>query len=130
MISVITYIYKTNHSSITYVCYDHYLGCAGYGFKHNTVGSHITRAALIYMQNQIEPGHCCPIVMTAAAIPVLKRINGMEDDVDKILSQKYDPRNLPIQHKDGMLSMLSIIYISSTINPIVSMIYIYIISLI
>jgi len=37
-------------------------------------GAHVSRAALIYMQNQVEPGHCCPLVMTAAAVPVLARL--------------------------------------------------------
>lgn len=55
------------------------------------------------MQNQIEPGHCCPIVMTAAAIPLFKRTKGMQAYIDKILIQKYDPRNLPIHQKDGII---------------------------
>ena len=54
-------------------------GCAGYGYKHQTelgLGSHVARAGLIYMANQLEPGHCCPVVMTAAAIPVLNNSVG------------------------------------------------------
>ena len=33
---------------------------------------HLVRAGLMYIQNQVEPGHCCPLVMTSAAIPILQ----------------------------------------------------------
>lgn len=82
-------------------------GCAAHGFKHNIAGAHVTRAALIYMENQIEPGHCCPIVMTAAAIPVFNRASGVQNWTDKILTQKYDPRNLPISEKEGVIMGMS-----------------------
>lgn len=82
-------------------------GCAAHGFKNNTAGAHVTRAALIYMQNQIEPGHCCPIVMTAAAIPVFNRASGVQDWTDKILTQRYDPRDLPISEKTGITMGMS-----------------------
>jgi putative acyl-CoA dehydrogenase len=77
-------------------------GCAAHGFKHNTSGSHVTRAALIYMENQVEPGHCCPIVMTAAAIPVFQRYEGVQQYANQIMNQKYDPRNLPMAEKTGI----------------------------
>jgi putative acyl-CoA dehydrogenase len=82
-------------------------GCAAHGFKHNTPGSHLSRAALIYMENQVEAGHCCPIVMTAAAIPVLQRHAGFETHVEKLLSHKYDPRNVPMSEKAGITMGMS-----------------------
>jgi putative acyl-CoA dehydrogenase len=60
------------------------------------------RAALIYLENQLEAGHCCPIVMTAAAIPVFQRVSHIpwiKSFVDKILVQDYDGSNAPIEHK-------------------------------
>jgi len=49
-------------------------GATSYGYNRavgeDQLNGHITRAGLIYMQNQLEPGHCCPLVMTAACIPV------------------------------------------------------------
>lgn len=78
-------------------------GSAGYGFKNQaTHGAQIMRAAIIYMENQVEPGHCCPITMTAAAIPVLQRSTHSDWSkllLDRILTCDYDPRNLPIQDK-------------------------------
>ena len=55
--------------------------------------------ALVYMENQLEPGHCCPIVMTSAAIPVLRRISGSGGPLDplfvqKLATQEYDGRGL------------------------------------
>lgn len=32
----------------------------------------------MYMQNQAEQGHCCPLVMTSAALPILQKISKKE----------------------------------------------------
>jgi putative acyl-CoA dehydrogenase len=45
-------------------------------------GAHVVRASHMYMQNQIEAGHCCPLVMTHAAIPLFKS-NALPDTVAK-----------------------------------------------
>lgn len=80
-------------------------GCAAHGFLVNNPGSHLTRCATVYMENQLENGHCCPITMTAAVIPVLQRVADQvpfaKTIVDKILQQQYDPRNVPIEQKLG-----------------------------
>ena len=34
-------------------------------------GAHVARAGAFYMAAQMEAGHCCPITMTNAAVPVL-----------------------------------------------------------
>ncbi len=74
--------------------------------------SHVVRAGLMYMQNQVEPGHCCPLVMTSAVIPVLQaaqdQSNGTRDSTDvsywleKLLSGKYDGSNQPMEAKEGV----------------------------
>ena len=49
-------------------------GTTSYGYNQaigeDQLNGHIARAGLIYMQNQLEPGHCCPLVMTSACVPV------------------------------------------------------------
>ncbi|WP_171127086.1 MULTISPECIES: acyl-CoA dehydrogenase family protein [unclassified Ruegeria] len=35
-------------------------------------GGHTTHAAMVYMASQVEPGHCCPLTMTYAAIPAIE----------------------------------------------------------
>lgn len=77
-------------------------GVVSYGFNKQEKGSHLVRAALIYMENQLEPGHCCPLVMTQAAIPVLKRLPQMNYILDKIYASNYDPSNKPIEEKLGV----------------------------
>lgn len=81
-------------------------GTCGYGFKNKTPGSQMMRAAMIYMQNQLEAGHCCPLVMTAAGIPVLQRVAKaspwLRTFVDKIFTYEYDPTNAPIESKRGV----------------------------
>ncbi len=54
-------------------------------------GAHAVRAALFYMTSQVEPGHCCPITMTHAAIPVLETMGGAgEDWLEKAKVAAYD----------------------------------------
>ena len=90
-------------------------GTTSYGYtndwKENGDG-HLVRASLMYMQNQVEPGHCCPLVMTSAVIPVLQAEaqgqSGAKDSTDvsywvkKLLSGKYDSSNQPIEAKEGV----------------------------
>ena len=66
-------------------------------------GAHVARAAGSYLQGQVEAGHGCPITMTFAAIPTLR----LQPELaalwePKITSRVYDPRNVPVQHKQGL----------------------------
>ena len=84
-------------------------GVASYGYNNelSSPNAHLTRGALLYMQNQVEPGICCPIVMTNAAIPVLRRVPGLEKVVDKLCHQSYDSRDVPIEQKTGITAGMS-----------------------
>lgn len=33
---------------------------------------------MVYLASQTEPGHCCPLTMTYAATPVLRRAEGLD----------------------------------------------------
>jgi putative acyl-CoA dehydrogenase len=61
------------------------------------------------MENQLEPGHCCPIVMTSAAIPVLRRAPGNIDTsyVKKLKCQQYDSRDIPMSEKASVTAGMS-----------------------
>ena len=66
-------------------------------------GAHVARAAKSYLQSQVEAGHGCPITMTFAAIPALR----LQPDLaaiwePKITSRIYDPRNVPVEQKQGV----------------------------
>lgn len=64
---------------------------------------HVTRAALFYMQTQVEAGHGCPISMTLAARPTLeKQADIAAEWLPRVYSRDYDPRNIPAADKRGV----------------------------
>lgn len=65
-------------------------------------GGHTTHAAMVYMASQVDPGTCCPMTMTYAAVPALRADPALEDLWrPKLLSRDYDPRVLPLSEKRG-----------------------------
>lgn len=82
-------------------------GCSGYGFGRNEPGSHVVRCALIYMENQLEPGHCCPLTMTTAAVPVLQQHEHYKSWAKKLTHQDYDPRDIPMTEKEAITAGMS-----------------------
>jgi len=65
-------------------------------------GGHATHAAMVYLASQVEPGHCCPLTMTYAAVPVISAADGISDAWrPKALSRTYDPSLRPIAQKSG-----------------------------
>ncbi|MBK4215330.1 acyl-CoA dehydrogenase family protein [Paracoccus caeni] len=65
-------------------------------------GGHQAHAAMVYLASQVEPGHCCPLTMTNAAVPVLAQADLPGDWHGKALSRDYDPRVLPMAEKAGV----------------------------
>jgi putative acyl-CoA dehydrogenase len=65
-------------------------------------GGHATHAAMVYMASQIDPGICCPMTMTYAAVPALRADAALEAEWrPALLSRDYDPRVLPLPEKRG-----------------------------
>ena len=66
-------------------------------------GGHAAHAAMVYLLTQVEPGVCCPMTMTYAAIPAL---DADPDLAAKwrpgLLSTAYDGRSLPAAQKSGL----------------------------
>ncbi|MFC5569484.1 acyl-CoA dehydrogenase family protein [Lysobacter yangpyeongensis] len=77
-------------------------GVAGLSWQQAQAGSHVARAALSYLHGQVEPGSSCPLTMTHAAVPVLRREPGLHEWADKAVAPAYDPRNVPIGGKRGV----------------------------
>lgn len=78
-------------------------GVASYGYNNSsTSGSHVVRAGLCFMNNQIEQGHQCPVTMTSAVYPVLKKSPYCQEWAEKVCVQDYDPRNVPISEKKAI----------------------------
>jgi putative acyl-CoA dehydrogenase len=63
-------------------------------------GSHVRHAAMIYMLSQVEPGVCCPMTMTYAAVPALAA-----DDAlgalwrPRLTARAYDPSPRAVAEK-------------------------------
>lgn len=71
-------------------------------------GAHVARAAAYHMYAQVENGTQCPLTMTYAAVPVVRRqapTSPWLRDVwlPRLLSRQYDPRFVPIEQKSGAL---------------------------
>lgn len=66
-------------------------------------GAQVARAAKYYLMAQVEAGHGCPITMTSAAIPTLKRQADLYQQwAPKILNSQYDSRNISHTLKDSV----------------------------
>ena len=63
-------------------------------------GANVARAGAFYMAAQMEAGHCCPITMTNAAVPVLLQQPDIAAEwVPRILPYAYDPSFAPAEGK-------------------------------
>lgn len=66
-------------------------------------GANVARAAFEYMQVQVEAGHGCPLTMSFAAVPTLRKQGKIAEMWEPLLtSRHYDPRNLPVSQKRGV----------------------------
>ncbi|HEY8373781.1 MAG TPA: isovaleryl-CoA dehydrogenase [Pseudonocardiaceae bacterium] len=71
-------------------------------------GAHVTRAAGFYLWSQVEAGHGCPISMTYAAVPVLRREPDLAATYEPGLrSRDYDPGLREPTGKSGLLAGMS-----------------------
>ena len=77
-------------------------GVASLSWAQPEPGAHVARAALSYLHYQAEPGSSCPLTMTHAAVPVLRREPALRDWADKAMSTCYDGRDLPMADKPGI----------------------------
>ena len=71
-------------------------------------GAMVARAAAYLMHAEVENGTQCPLTMTFAAFPVLRRyaaaVPGLAADwLPRIVSRDYDPRGLPVAAKASAL---------------------------
>ncbi|WP_352309788.1 isovaleryl-CoA dehydrogenase [Psychrobacter sp. W2-37-MNA-CIBAN-0211] len=78
-------------------------GMSSFAWRHeNREGSHVARAAVMYLGSQADAGFGCPMSMTYAAIPALRHAPALAEKwLPKLLSAEYDPRSLPMEQKTG-----------------------------
>jgi len=77
-------------------------GVAGLSWHQPRAGAHVARAALSYLHHQVEAGTSCPLTMTHAAVPVLRREPALREWADKAAAPQYDPRDVAIGDKAGI----------------------------
>ncbi|UNK43865.1 acyl-CoA dehydrogenase family protein [Luteimonas sp. S4-F44] len=77
-------------------------GVAGLSWAQPVPGAHVARAALAYLHHQADAGTSCPLTMTHAAVPVLRREPRLRPWADKVAAMRYDARDVPIDDKAGV----------------------------
>jgi putative acyl-CoA dehydrogenase len=67
-------------------------------------GAHVARAALMLLASQNEAGHTCPVSMTYAVVPALRKQPELAREWEPpIHTRRYDPRACPVAEKSGAL---------------------------
>ena len=67
--------------------------------------AHLTRAAGFYLWGQVEQGHCCPISMSYAVLPALRRSPAVAELFEsRLVARNYDFGLRPPQEKSGLLA--------------------------
>ena len=62
----------------------------------------VARAAKYFLQTQVEAGHGCPVTMTFACVPTLRKQPDLAAEwLPRVLSREYDPANAPAATKRG-----------------------------
>jgi putative acyl-CoA dehydrogenase len=79
---------------------------AGYSalpWTSDEAGGHAAHAAMVYLLTQVEPGVCCPMTMTYAAVPALAATPALAARWRPgALSARYDPSSRPASEKAGL----------------------------
>ena len=92
--------FHPNYHAVMEAAIEH--GVAGLSWRDGRPGAHAARAALSYLHYQVEPGTSCPLTMTHAAVPVLRREPTLREWADKAIAPHYDPGEKPIGDKAGV----------------------------
>ncbi len=67
-------------------------------------GCYVARAVLVMLRHQIDEGTSCPLTMTFAVVPSLRRQPDLDAEWEpRILRNSYDRRFIPALHKRGVL---------------------------
>lgn len=65
--------------------------------------AHVRRAALFYLHAQTEAGSLCPVTMTFAAIPAIKKESWFGHLSPHLFGREYDASDQPLEGKTGMM---------------------------
>jgi putative acyl-CoA dehydrogenase len=79
-------------------------GVSSFAWRNqNRLGAHVARMALSYLHNQADQGTSCPLTMTYACVPTLRRQPELAQQwLPLINSSIYDSRFIPAPQKKGV----------------------------
>ncbi|MGM0986543.1 MAG: acyl-CoA dehydrogenase family protein [Pseudomonadota bacterium] len=93
--------YHPAYHELMHLAIDH--GWHAVAWQEEGGGGHQAHVAALYLLTQAEPGFCCPVTMTHAALPVLRQTPAIETHwTPGLLAWDYDPRTLPAGEKSGL----------------------------
>ena len=73
-------------------------------WAHPRAGANVARAAAFMLFAQVEPGHACPISMTHAVVPALRRQPELADVwLPRVFGRGYDGRLVDAANSPGAL---------------------------
>jgi putative acyl-CoA dehydrogenase len=73
-------------------------------WREPRAGAHAARAAAFYVWSQVEGGHGCPVSMTYAAVPALRKQPDLAAEWEPLMTTlDYDPGLRPHSSKRGVL---------------------------
>jgi putative acyl-CoA dehydrogenase len=73
-------------------------------WRESRPGAHAARAAAFYVWSQVEGGHGCPVSMTYAAVPALRKQEDLAATWEPLMTTlEYDPGLRPATTKRGAL---------------------------
>ena len=79
-------------------------GLHGSPWAEDRAGAHVARAGAFYLWSQVEAGHGCPVSMTYASVPTLRRQPELAATWEPlVVSRQYDPGLRPVSEKAGVL---------------------------
>ena len=83
-------------------------GLHAFPWRDERPGAHTARAAGLYVWGQAEAGHCCPVSMTYAIVPALRRAPDLAKQFEPLLTAtSYDPGLRPPLTKRGLTAGMS-----------------------
>jgi putative acyl-CoA dehydrogenase len=84
------------------------LGLHGAAWRDDRAGAHVARAATFFVWGQTDPGHGCPISMTYAVVPALRKAPELAAQYEPLLtSAVYEPALAPPLSKAGLIAGMS-----------------------
>ncbi|WP_136248370.1 acyl-CoA dehydrogenase family protein [Halomonas borealis] len=93
--------YHPAYHELMHLALDH--GWHAVAWQEEGRGGHQAHVAALYLLTQAEPGFCCPVTMTHAALPALRASpEALGEWSPRLLAWDYDPRALPAAQKRAL----------------------------